>query len=574
MKIKYLLQIEDPQNSILKIKISASRKESDTKMNLYMPNWSPGSYLIRDYARNIRVMQAFDSNGKELYLEQTSKNKWIIDWENQSFLSSNLDFFVEYEVYCHELTVRTSHIDISHAFLHGPSIFVMFEGAENHSGEVQVDFPGLWSCINTALKEISTKRDGFIYEYENFDELLDSPFEIGCQETDGFKYKDKNHYIASYGKVLNGLNFKPDLEKIVETVASVFNNDLPYEDYHFILHFKKGLYGGLEHHDSCACQFDPMGLSIRKEYLNFLSLMAHEYFHTWNIKRIRPKELGPFDYNNENYTRMLWLAEGLTSFMDDLFIYRAGFSSLDEYLEIIKKNLNIYHSIPGRKFHSLADSSFNAWVKLYKRDENTNNTSVSYYLKGGLVFMVLNFLLMENKSSINDLIAVLWNRYKDNPSEGMTKEEFLTIIENLSNKDVVEKFDVMLTTNHEIDFEKFFIENGMQYEWEETIDEDTSLGIKYNYVGEQVFVQSVLLDSSSYKSGINPKDELIAIDGIRVSKSNLSDIEKALKLNKNYNLLISRLGELTSVELTPEKKVREIKSIKVVDKEKAEKIFK
>src|SRR5690606_8352789 len=229
-------------------------------------------------------------------------------------------------------------------------------------------------------------------------------------------------------------------------------------------------------------------------------LVAHEYFHLWNVKRIRPIELGPFDYENENYTSMLWLAEGLTSFMDDLFVFRAGLSTIEEYLDVVKSNLSVYLSTPGRHYHSLEQSSYNAWIKLYRPDENSKNSTVSYYLKGGLVFMCLHSLLLEKKSGVDALIKLLWRDYKERPERGVTKEEVYKMVESLGGSDVLNAFSTMIETTEDIDFDTHLKKMGCEIRYHES--DSAWIGADFEYQGDRAIVKTVLTDSPAYKAGL------------------------------------------------------------------------
>lgn len=565
MKTKYLVEITDPQTHLVNVKFSATRPDTD-KLTVFLPSWSPGSYLMREYARHVRTLKVLNEKGEYLNFEQVAKGEWLIDFAGSDTKSDFSEFEVSYQVYCHELTVRTSHIDASHAFLHGPTYLLGIKDTETKS-EIEFRFPALWSKLHTGLKEISTDRNRFVYTAESYDDLLDTPVEIGCHKSDGFMAFGKEHHLVWYGKEYpHNLNLKEDIKKIVETVGTHFSS-IPYEDYTFITHFKRNLYGGLEHKNSTALHFDGRKLVDREMYINWLALVAHEYFHTWNVKRIRPKELGPFDYQNENYTSMHWLTEGLTSFMDEIFVLRSGLCTLEEYLTMQRKNLGRYFDTPGKKFHSLEQSSFNAWIKLYRPDENSLNSSISYYLKGGLVFSTLHFELKKIGKSINDLLNCLWQRYLDNPAEGMTTEEVLKMIEEVGNREIRDTFEIRISTTEDIDFESYYKEIGLEFVWEEK--ETPDLGCDFKYQGDRVIVSRVQLDSESYKAGLNAEDEIIGINGVRVLKSDISDLTKICMPGKSYTLQVARLGELIEIEIMMGKKPRSLKEIKVLDEKKA-----
>jgi predicted metalloprotease with PDZ domain len=571
MKVHYIVDIQNPHHHHVKVTLKLSRPRGVDKVKFFLPVWSPGSYLVREYARHIRWFEASQSNGEILFHTQLEKSLWEVEWSRSDLKQQLDDFQISYEVYCKELTVRTSHVDASHAFLHGPSYLMGLQGETIINPTIEFRFPPAWSKLSTSLKDISKTRDHFIYSALNYDELIDCPVEIGCHETDGFEYKDKFHHIANYGLIYPHKNeLKEDIQKVVQTVAKHFDEELPYESYLFINHFVPKLYGGLEHLNSTALQFDGRKLLNRKDYLNYLSLLGHEYFHLWNVKRIRPIELGPFDYSNENYTTMLWLAEGMTSFMDDLFVYRAGISTLEEYLEILKGNFEIYFGTPGRNYHSLEQSSFNAWVKLYRPDENSKNSSISYYLKGGLVFMVLQSLLLEKGKSVDDLLKALWTDFKTHPERGVTREDFYKIIQDLGGTEILQKFSLMIETTLDIDFDSALKKMGCEFKWVE--NNQSWLGVEWEG-GERAIIKSVLLDSPAYKSGLNSGDEIIFVNGMRFMKEDASNIPNQFLQDRNYEFIVSRLGKLERLEVMFGKSPRNLKEIAIIDRSLAEKSF-
>lgn len=572
MKVHYLVQIENPQNHLVKVTLKLKKDAAQKTLEVFLPSWSPGSYLLREYSRHIRWFRATQSNGEVLFHSQVSKGSYLIDWTKSDLKKSSDEVEVSYEIYCKELTVRTSHVDAGHAFLHGPSYLMGVTGQKLVNPTIEFRFPPAWSKLSTGLKDISQKREVFLYEASDYDTLIDAPVEIGCHETDGFEYKGIPHHIINYGVLYpHGQNLKKDIKTVVETVARHFDEDLPYDQYVFMTHFVPKLYGGLEHLNSTALQFDGRKLHNKKEYQTYLSLVAHEYFHLWNVKRIRPVELGPFDYVNENYTSLLWLAEGMTSFMDDLFIFRAGLSTIEEYLDVVKGNLDNYLSIPGRYYHSLEQSSYNAWIKLYRPDENYKNSSVSYYLKGGLVFMCLHALLLEKGSGVDALLKLLWADFKEHPERGVTKENVYQMVKSLGGQDVLNAFSTMVEGTEDIDFDSYLKKMGCEIRYQES--NQPWIGADFEYSGDRAIVKSVLTDSPAYRSGLNAGDEVLFLNGLRLLKDEASSLASYLVLDKSYELIISRLGKLERVEITPAKAPRTVKEIAVVNHELAVKSF-
>ena len=569
MKISYKIKIERPSTHQVLVEIHGERLKNQSNLNFFLPRWSPGSYLMREYSRNISGLKAESLNGEPLFIEQTDISTFHLDFNHKNFKSTSSQFKISYYVFCHELTVRTSHVDDSHAFLHLPTLLMGVLNEHFSDPTVEVIFPKTWSKITTGLKDISVKREVFLYTAKNYDELIDSPIEIGCHETDGFRSFNVDHELAFYGNQLpHTENLKADMKKIVEHIAGFFGG-VPYEKYTFITHFVPGIYGGLEHLNSTALHYCPTQLTTRKGYLNFLCLVSHEYFHLWNVKRIRPKELGPFDYLTEAKTKLLWLAEGLTSLMDELFVYRSGLISLEEYLDMQKDNINRLLSVPGRKFHSLNDSSLNAWIKLYRPDENLNNSSVSYYLKGGVVFWALNILLHEKNKSINDLLLKLWTEYQKNPQHGFTENEIYQYIEEIGGLEIREKFETWTTTTEELDLESIAKEAGLKFEWDNL--EIPYLGIDVEHSGDRVLCKSIVLDGPAFKAGLNAGDEIIAINGMRVLKDRYAEHANYLKVNKTYSFTIVRLGQLMTLDLNVESRPKKLRSISISDRVLAEK---
>ncbi len=571
MKLSYKINIDRPATHQVFVSVTGNKDVNKSTIDLFLPRWSPGSYLIREYSRHISRPMATTTNGEVLYFEQIDTSVFRIDWAKSGLKNNDDNFTFSYFAYAHELTVRTSHVDDSHAYLHLPSLLMGVMDQSIKDPILEISFPSLWTKITTGLKDISENRNSFIYTAYNYDELIDCPIEIGCHETDGFRVFNTDHELAFYGKFLpHHEKIKDDMKQIVEHIAGFFGG-VPYEKYTFITHLSPGLYGGLEHRNSTALHYCPTQLTNRKGYINFLGLVSHEYFHTWNVKRIRPFELGPFNYLKEATTKLLWLAEGLTSLMDELFLYRSNLVSIEEYLEMQKDNLNRYFGIPGRRLHSLDDSSFNAWIKLYRPDENMNNSSISYYLKGGIVFFSLNILLAKKNKSINDFLNLLWADYNQNPERGLTADQVYDMVESIGGNEIREKFIEMTTTTKEIDLESLCSDAGLKFEWDKS--ETPWLGFDAEFHGDRVSIKAVTLDGPAYKAGLNAGDEIIAINGIRILKNQYNDHAKYLLVNNNYLVTVSRLNILHEINILVETHPIKLKSILVVDKALADKVF-
>ncbi len=560
--ISYGLNIEDPHHHQLSVTIDMNWPKGKNTLDFFMPSWSPGSYLMREYGRFVRHLSATDEKGQVYFFYQLDKGTWRVIKGKKGYSDGKKVIF-SYQVYCHELTVRTSHIDRNHAFIHGPSVFMGVHGEVEKPVLLNLNFPINWTKVSTGLQDVSNINNKFVYGADNYDDFIDCPIEIGNHETDGFQVNGKNHELAFYGGLLPHRNqVKRDIKVIVEHISD-YMGGMPYERYIFINHLIPGMYGGLEHKNSTALQFNGLSFAHREDYINWLCLVSHEYFHTWNVKRIRPKAFGPFDYQNEVDSSLLWLAEGLTSFMDELFVYQAGLISIEEYLNLQTKNLNRYFQTPGRKFHSLEESSFNAWNTLYKPVENSLNSTISYYLKGGIAFFILNTFFLKNGKSIKDFIDSLWARYLKDEKVGMTKAEILGVIESVGGAETRECFESWIETTDELPINEALKSIGLELEYD--ISKGVDLGIHVRYEGERVFVKSVHLDRAAYRDGLNPGDEIISINNMRIDKSSFTQLDQFLLENEVYDFQISRLNILQNVRISPMKKAPEIKRIKIKD---------
>jgi predicted metalloprotease with PDZ domain len=564
VKLEYLLVIEDPHKHMAKVVIKGRRSNDMNQLRFFLPAWCPGSYMIRDYARHIVSLQAMQGNGEVLHCIKETKSTWVIDWDKSELSNQGLDFELVYQIYCFQISVRSSYIDVSHAFINGPGTFM---GLVDHPVEeptLEVVFPQLWSKISTSLEDISPTRDVFLFKADDYDSFIDCPLEIGCHDTDGFMHGGVPFELAFYGRVLQHKNqLKADIKRIVEYISTLWGN-IPFDKYCFISHFLRNQFGGLEHGNSSVLIFDSALLGKRKEYLDYLSLVAHEYFHAWNIKKIRPIELGPFDYQKENYTTLLWLVEGLTTYMDDLIVFRTGIGQLEEYLEIIKNTLKKYDKNAGKRFQTLEEASFDAWIKLYNIDENFKNSNVCYYSKGKLVFMALHILFFEKGVPFSEFLKALWNLHQGRPSVGIKSEEVFQIVEGLAGVEVCDEFTRMISTTEDIDFDFLFKKIGINIK--RAPGASVSIGASVHIKDScRVFVKEVELDGSAFKAGLNPGDEIIGVDGVRILAEDLKIFPDCLGVDTRVRFQVSRAGQLMEVDTITEAEGLVVQGLEVLD---------
>lgn len=554
------------------------------ELSLVMPSWSPGSYKIRDYAGYMGDISARGSSGgsssesmNELPSRWHDKSKLIVETNGASTVE------VEYLVYCHERTVRTNHVNRFHAFLIPTGTMMYVEGRENEIHHVLLKHDqNAWPNVSTQLSPVAKpSSDGVLLAASNYDLLADSPLEIGDHVVETFELEGAQHEVAIASNQKYDVDWVVEqLKTIVSTEAKIFGG-VPYDRYVFILQVYPNTYGGLEHLRSSVNMFTPEGFMNKKNAKGVLALLCHEFFHLWNVKRIRPVEYGPFDYTTEVYSPMLWLAEGLTSYMDDLLTYRCGFKTEEEYLDTLSdEHLTRLMNVPGREVMSVRDSSYLAWVKLYLQSPDGTNRFPSYYLKGGVIFLMLDLYIIDHtdgKKSIDDVLRAFWQRYLENPDEGLTEEGCIAIIERATGVQLRELFMEWLDGTQELPYEEIFEKAGLKYVVQEETEKPITFGEERSFAAvpnevsmgwvlresdSRVLVSRVHDGGSAQIAGIGIDDEIVAVDGKRVtSKKLLGDLLREVGTSP-VSVTCECDGRLYETTVTPEsKKVAKIEKV-------------
>ena len=413
-----------PHTHLLEVDVAIKRTASGPQEErLVMPVWTPGSYMVREFARHVQDFAATDAADQSLKWEKINKNTWRI------VTNGAREWHARYSVYANELSVRTSELNSSHAFWNNANILMYLEGFLKSPSTVRVVAPDVWK-VATGLPAVLGQKNTF--RAENFDVLYDSPFEVSNFKTLIFNVKGVAHRIVIDGEG----NYDPermrrDVQKIVETQVELMGGEIPYRDYTFILHLRADAGGGLEHLNSTALGYPRFGFRIergdratsaapnttdtsQRDYRGFLSLVSHEFFHLWNVKRIRPDALGPFDYTQENYTKNLWVAEGITDYYADLVLRRAGLISESEFLGATARSIQSLQNTPGRLEQSVEESSFDSWIKYYRQDENSVNSQISYYDKGAILGLLLDLEIRKRSNgakSLDDVMRYLYAEF-------------------------------------------------------------------------------------------------------------------------------------------------------------------
>ncbi len=538
--IKYTLSFPEAQAHYVDVQMDIPTTKD--VVELKMPVWAPGSYLVREFSRHVERFEAKQGD-KILSFKKSNKNTWIIQNPSKGSIQ------VKYKVYAFELTVRTSFVDESHAYLNGTSIFMYVPEFMNKEHEVMIKPNSNWKKISCSMNK--QKNNAYHLLADNYDVLADSPIEIGNQDVIEFTAQNVEHFVAMVGPGnYDAEKIKKDFTKIVDEATSVFGTH-PCKEYTFIVHNVPSGGGGLEHLNSTTVQVNRMAYSNDNTYQSFLGLIAHEYFHLWNVKRLRPAVLGPFNYDEENYTNMLWVSEGFTAFYDNWIVRRSGLSTTDKYLDIIANEYSAQVNLPGDKVQALADASFDAWIKYYRRNENSNNSQVSYYDKGSIIASLLNLMIIEHskaKQNLDDLMKYLYNEYYEKKNRGFSDEEFKKAAEKFTGRDLTEFYNNYIFGTESIDYNKYLSIVGLKATNLNASKNEAYLGATSTTSNGKVIINSVLKNSPAYNAGINVNDEIIAIDNYRVD-----DLTKTLSYKKpgdKISIIYSRDGIVRTIELT------------------------
>jgi predicted metalloprotease with PDZ domain len=517
----YSVAMPQPTSHLFEVTLQISGWQQAV-LDLKMPVWTPGSYLVREYARHVQGFQAIDSHGNPIAWQKLSKNHWQLQTPNLTGAANEIT--VRYQVFANELTVRTNHLDRTHGYFNGAAMFFFVPGRQAEPIAVTIEPPTDWQ-IATSLPAAVGQANTFIAP--NFDILVDSPFEVGLQERHRFEVLGKSHEYVIWGEQhnLDVPQLLDDTRRIIEVEAELFGG-LPYDRYLFLLHLPHSGFGGLEHRESCSLIYSRRGFGDRAKYEDFLQLVAHEFFHLWNVKRLRPKELAVFDYEAENYTPSLWFSEGTTSYYDLLIPYRAKIYGAKAYLKNLSKEITRYLTTPGRLVQPLSESSFDAWIKLYRPDSNTPNSQMSYYLKGEMVTLLLDLAIRikhQNQQSFDDVMRSLWGRF-GKPEVGFTATELKQTIESIAGFDLTDFFDRYVHGLEALPFDEYLAGFGLRLA---NNAEDGKLppfvGVTLTATSGKVALKYVEAGSPAERSGLNVGDEIVAIEGLRVTADQWSD---------------------------------------------------
>ncbi len=548
-EISYTVSMSKPYTHLLEVEVHLSGKLS-ASTDLVMPVWTPGSYLVREYERHVQDFAAKDAGGRTLPWRKINKNTWRIDTGGAK------EIVATYSVYANELTVRTNELNDEHAFWNNAALLMYPSGHLKTASTLRVVPFGAWK-VATGLPPVDGQPNTF--RAENFDQLYDSPFEVGNFKTLSFSVKGVPHRI-----VINGSgnytdeHVRRDVQKIVESTVEMFGGEFPYRDYTFIVNLRMSGSGGLEHSNSTALIWRKFGFLPTAEYVNFLSLVAHEYFHVWNVKLIRPDVLGPFDYTQENYTKLLWVAEGLTDYYEDLILRRAGLVTDKEFLTVFAKAIQDLQNRPGRFETSLEEASFDAWIKYYKQDENAVNNQISYYDKGGIVGMLLDLEIRKaskGERNLDDALRYLFSEYAKK-GRNYTPQDFQHAAERAAGSSLATFFDKYVRGRDELDYNAVLSGVGLRLETMGASASTTRpverafFGATLAEINDRVMVRNVREGTPAYDQGIMFDDHIIALDGNRVTLETFDTRMGEKRPGDKVQITVFRRDELKTIEVT------------------------
>ncbi len=557
MQVNYQIDIANPNSHYANVTIQILNN-TEKSIAVKMPVWTPGSYMVREFERNVDKVKA--SNGNDaLEISKSDKNTWMIkDTKGANAIT------ITYPVYCFEAGVRTSYIDGDRAFFILTSCLMYVHHFENSKGQLELKYSEYWKIVSTTLTALAPNK----YSYNNYDELVDSPIEIGNHEEIKFTVNGVPHRAALIG--LNNCpkeKFTTDIQKICETMTAIVGEHPCKEYLFFIQHVEEGG-GGLEHANSCVVQMPRFNYTKPDRYTAFMGLLAHEYFHLWNVKRIRPAALGPFDYSKENHTNLLWVAEGITSYYDELALYRAGFHTKEQYLEALSGEFSATQNRQGSAVQCLHEASFDTWIKEYRPNENSINSNISYYTKGAVVAALLDIQIIKATNGakhLDDLMQYLYKEFYIKQGRGFTDAEFYAAINTVAGSTIDMK-EWVLQPNDATTYDKWKqVFAAVECDLEsKSSDALTYTGINTEIKGERLLIKSVEANSPSVTAGLQAGDELIAIKDLRL-KTNWDEVMKNVAL-PSFTVTISRAGIVRVIQLKATKSPKV--AYKLVEKNK------
>jgi predicted metalloprotease with PDZ domain len=558
--IHYSIQIQDAAAHCFSVRLQFTTQPGE-RVGLSLPTWIPGSYMIREFSRNITQINA-RAGQSNVAIAKISKNRWEL-----IALSDSVE--IRYVVYAWDFSVRAAHLDQTHGFFNNTSLCISVDGRTDQPCQLTINAPTEQSLgspnfskwkLATTLQKQKVRANGFgTYIANDYDDLIDHPVEMGYFQEISFDVLGVPHRAIFTGTTDVDLKrIAKDLTTICAEQIKFFepkSHQAPFKEYLFMTHVSAEGYGGLEHRSSTAlhCARNDLpneGLNKTSAgYRQFLGLCSHEYFHSWNVKRIKPKVFTPYRLDEENFTSLLWIFEGFTSYYDDLLLLRAGSITQQEYLDLLAKTIDRVHSEPGRLIQSVADSSYDSWIKYYRQDENSPNALISYYTKGSLVALCLDLTIRQQtgqRHSLDDVMRLLWTDYGKR-GVGLGEDEFATVVLRATgcklNKEIVR----WAYKPGELPVRVLLEATGVQ--WTEKLEVAPDLGLKLVQRGSDLVVASAYSGRPGQLAGVSAQDIVIAIDGLKATDVTVKNWLGRQRAGTRVQLTVFRRDELMNFSI-------------------------
>jgi predicted metalloprotease with PDZ domain len=538
--IRYTVRFPAPQTHYMEVSATVPTG-GRADVELMMAVWTPGSYLVREYERNVERVTA-SASGRSLAIEKSAKNRWRIATGGARAVT------VSYGVYAHEMSVRTNWVDSDYALINGASTFMTLADRVARPHEVVLDVPAVWLRSMTGMRALSGDHR---YVAPDFDTLVDSPILVGNPAVYEFTVDGKRHYLVNQGETpeFDAIRAVKDFEAIIREQRR-FWGDLPYDKYLVLNVITENRGGGLEHKNSTVIIASRGTTRSRDAYTAWLTTLTHEIFHAWNGKRLRPVELGPFDYENEALTRSLWVVEGLSDYYGDLLALRAGLMTREEFLESLSGTIAAVQTTPGRFLQSVELASYDAWIRYYRPDENSPNVSISYYSKGQLLGFLLDARIRQATSGAQSLDAVMRAAYaKYSGPRGFTPGQFREVAEQVAGTSLADFWDTAVTGTADLSYADALGTFGLRFRAAADASTQASLGVSTRNDSGRLFVTPGAPDSVAPATGLIADDEILAINDRRVTGDQLNRRLDEYRPGERVSLLVARRGQLLSLEL-------------------------
>lgn len=548
----YRVEAADPAAHLFHVTLTIPQPQAEQRVSL--PAWIPGSYLVREFARHLQKLSA-RQDGKPVAIHQLDKASWQVDCVPSSPL------VLSYEVYAFDNSVRTAWLDAQRGFFNGTSLCLRVHGMAQEPHELELVPPRAfphWEAA-TGLEPLKINRRGFgSYQAADYDELVDCPVELGAFHSAEFRACGVPHRLVVAGAPasFDADRLVADMQKICEAQIRFWHDRKkpPFKSYVFMLNVVDDGYGGLEHRNSTALICSRRDLPrlgdarMGEGYVTLLGLISHEYFHTWNVKRLRPAEFAHYDYRQENYSSLLWFFEGFTSYYDDLLLRRAGLIDDATYLKLLTKTCNQVLQTPGREVQSVAQASFDAWVKYYRQDENTANATVSYYTKGALVALAFDLSLrQEGQATLDDVMRTLWQRCKAGP---MAEADFAAVLKELGGRAYTRELAAWVHGTRELPLKELLEQHGISV-MEEPAQLQQRLGVRVSE-SQGIVLKNVLRGGAAEQAGFAANDEWVGVEvaGSAWRLAKLDDLLLYAGTHRKVTAIVARDRRLLRLDLS------------------------